>query len=107
MTVANTSRESLAHVPLRERQNLSDQIHDVVAAALRNGAKDVSMREVQDVLWRVHGKRVDMSSISGRVNDLVAAKRLVRDTEHARPCQISGREIHPLSVPAQQGRLCA
>lgn len=102
--IAQTSRESLSQVSLTQRKNLSDTICDVVVAACRNGAADMSMKEIQHVMRNVHGMSVEMSSISGRVNDLVKAGRLLRDQLHMRTCSISQRDIHPLSAPAQQTR---
>lgn len=110
--VADTSRQSLAAVGLGGRKTLADKIFGVVQAAQRNGAKDMSMREIQQALasssFDDAGRPlwVDVSSISGRGNELVAAERLVRDRLNTRPCRISGRLIEPLSVPARQERLC-
>ncbi len=110
--IADTSRRSLGAVGLRGRKTLADKIHGVVQAAQRNGARDMSMREIQRTLAErevdANGRPlwVDVSSISGRVNELVAAQRLLRDRAHPRPCLVSGRMIEPLSVPVRQERLC-
>jgi len=52
----------------------------------------------------VHGKRIDASSVSARVNGLIAAGRLVR-LERSRPCRVTGRDIHPVRVVAVQAGL--
>lgn len=105
MMVTSTSRESLGQISLPVRKSLSDQIESVVASACRAGARDMSMKEAQAALLRVYGRTVELSSISGRVNELVAAKRLVRDKLNTRPCTVTGQAIHPLSVPAEQARM--
>lgn len=106
MQVADSSRASLDALGLKERKSISDQIVSVVAQAMRSGRKDLSMREVKAELRRVYGSDPDMSTISGRVNELVAAERLVRDKQNRRPCMVTGHLIEPVSVPAEQGRLC-
>lgn len=105
--VAGTSRDALAEVSLTARKTMGDRIHDVVAQACREGAKDMSMREIQLALNQRSGIYMDMSSISARVNALVCAQRLVRDKLNPRQCSITGKNIEPLSLPVQQARLCA
>jgi len=105
MSIADTSRESLGQISLPARKSLSDQIESVIASACRSGAKDMSMKEAQAALARVYGRTVELSSISARVNELVAAKRLVRDKLNTRPCTVTGQAIHPLSVVAEQERM--
>lgn len=86
------------------------KVLDICLAAQRNGAQDLSGREVQ-VRYEAYysqtsGKvvRKDMSSISGRINDLVTAGRLER-LPLKRQCSISGESIMPVRVPAMQSRL--
>ena len=64
----------------------------------------MSMQEIQAPLERAVARRVDMSTISARVNELVAAKRVVRDIDHPRACSVSGAMICPLSVAPKQVR---
>ena len=94
--IAPASRQALAAISLPDRKTKADLIEDVVADAMRAGRPNVSMREVQARLLAAYGLRVDMSTISGRVNELVAAGRLVR-SKTTRPCTVTGQGIHALS----------
>lgn len=96
-----TSAQALHQISNGKAKNLCDMIVNVVTSAQRQGARDMSMREVQQALNDTYGRWVDLSSISGRVNTLITAKRLQRVTA-PRKCSISGAEVNALSVPAQQ-----
>lgn len=102
--IARASRQALASISLPHRKTKSDLIDDVVADAMRAGCQDVSMREVQARLMAAHGLRLDLSTISGRVNELVAAGRLIRSTT-TRPCTVTGQGIHALSKQMAQTTL--
>lgn len=102
----DTSIQSFQALGLRTQKSHMDLIESVVRNACRAGQVDISMREIQQVLRRDVGLELDVSSISGRVNNLVLGKRLLR-SENARKCTVSGRDIKPLSVPMVQGRLVA
>ena len=58
----------------------------------------MSLKEIQSIYNRYY-KDIDLSTVSARVNGLVAAKRLER-LEETRKCSISRISIHPLR-PAQ------
>ena len=103
--VADTSRQAVAQISNPARKTLGDLIESVVVAAMRAGAADLSMKEIQADLRRVYGRDVETASISGRVNELVAAKRLVRLDTSRRPCRITGHTIAPLSAPLVQERM--
>jgi hypothetical protein len=102
--IAPASREALASISLPHRKTKGDLIDDVVADAMRSGCRDVSMREVQARLMAAHGLRLDLSTISGRVNELVAAGRLLR-SKTTRPCTVTGQGIHALSKQMAQTSL--
>lgn len=101
---AQTSAQSLNAVGQRTIKHLQDQIHDICMAAQRNGFGNLSGKEIQAKYELIYGKRIDASSISARVNGLIAAGRLER-VAIARACQVTGRDIHPVRVPATQARL--
>jgi hypothetical protein len=105
MTVASTSRESISEFSGRDRKHQIDVIFDVVAAACRNGAQDISLQEIAYTYELVHGKRIDVGTVSGRVNALVTAKRLVRLPCSERRCTRSNKMVHPVTVAAQQARM--
>lgn len=96
-----TSAQALHKISNTKRKTLCDMIVDVVTQAQRKGAKDMSMREVQAALNEAYGRWVDVSTISGRVNELMAGNRLQRTTE-PRHCTISKALVQALSVPMQQ-----
>ena len=102
--IAPASREALASISLPTRKTKADLIDEAVADAMRAGCQDVSMREVQARLMAAHGLRLDLSTISGRVNELVAAGRLLR-SKTTRPCSVTGQGIHALSKLMQQTSL--
>lgn len=104
ISTADTSAASFDAQRPRWLASKQKALFDLVLGAQRNGAADMSMRELQGAYERLHGKRIDMSSISSCCNGLVAAGRLVRATP-VRSCSVTGRDILPLSVPVQQARL--
>ena len=103
-TTAHTSAEALNRLTQCKRKRLQDELHDICLAAQRNGADDMSGREIQAAYERLTGKRIDASSISSRINSLVAAGRLVR-LDISRACKVTGNNILPVRVPATQARL--
>lgn len=103
--VAQTSREANSKISLGQRKSLQDLVVEVVAAAHHAGRADLSGREIQSVIERQHLQRVEMSTLSGRITALVDAKRLVR-VKNARTCTVTGQNIHPVRVVAQQAGLC-
>ncbi|MEN9887045.1 MAG: hypothetical protein RL758_1623 [Pseudomonadota bacterium] len=102
----DTSAEAFKAVGLKNLAKQQQDILDVVLAAQRNGAQDMSLTEIRDAYERLHGKRIDLNRVSARVSNLVAGGRLVRK-EQTRPCSISQRNIHPVCAPERQARLCA
>lgn len=106
MHATDTSREAIASIGMRRRKSLADEVALAIQQIERiNG--DASMREIQNHLERHLGRRVDVSSISARVNELEAAKRVVRDREVTRLCRVTGQGIHPLSISPEWRQLFA
>lgn len=103
-TPDSTSAQALAAIGQRTVMNLQDRIHDICVAAQRNGMDDLSGKEIQERYERLYSKRIDASSVSARINNLISAKRLERLTT-VRPCRVTGHDIHPVRVPATQARL--
>ena len=102
----DTSAQALADIGMRALTGELQKIHDIVTAAARHGIPDMSGREIQAQYERIHGKRIDSGTVSARVAGLVAAKRLER-CRIARPCNVTGKDIHPVRSVAQQQRLAA
>lgn len=101
---AYTSAASLQDIGLGNIKTLQDQVLDICWIAQRGGAKDLSLREIQVRYESKYGRRLDVSSISGRVHNLVLASRLER-LENARACSVTGRQILPVRIPMTQARL--
>ena len=100
----NTSAQSLDALGMSKRKSQGDLVYDVVRAHCVAGGGDMSGREIQAEYEAVHGRRIDSGTVSARVNALVTAKRLVRSAG-TRKCTITGADIHPVLVVAQQARL--
>lgn len=103
----STSIEAISRLSTPKRKSKSDLIESVVVVAMRSGAADLSMREIQAGLESRFDMRLDLSTISARVNELVTAGRLLRDKTYVRPCRITGVGVHPVSAPMEQVRLFA
>ena len=106
ISTADTSAASFDAERPRWVASKQKALFDLVLGAQRNGAADMSMRELQAAYERLHSKRIELSSVSSCCNGLVTAGRLVRATP-IRACSITGRDIFPLSVPLTQARLLA
>ena len=106
MSTLDTSAEALRSVGMREMAAKQREIFDIVLGCQRNGQPDMSLTEIRDTFERIHGRRIDLNRVSSRVSELVTAQRLVRTCD-MRACSITGRQVHPVSVPVQQARLCA
>lgn len=95
MTVAATSLQ--AYREIQREGGLSHRQAQVLAAV--KPGKDYSLSE----LVKLTGLPVNV--ISARCNELRAAGRLV--LAPARRCSLTGRTVHPVKLPAQQGALFA
>ena len=98
------SGQALREIGTAKLKNKQDRVFDIVQAHQRNGHPDMSGKEIQHSYELIHGERIDAGNVSARIASLVAARRL----EHViqtRPCRVTGRDINPVRVVAQQSRL--
>lgn len=102
----DTSAQALDAMGLRKMAGQRRVVFDIVLGAQRNGAQDVSLREIQQRYERLYGKRIDVSTVSARVHNLVAAGWLHRRAD-IRACSVTGQGVHAVFVPPSQARLCA
>lgn len=102
MQVATTSADAYAAIAPRQRRMQVDAVFDIVVAAQRRGAIDLSLREIAYEYQKQHGKPIDVGTVSARVTNLVLAKRLVRVQGAERACSITGKTVHPVCAPARQ-----
>ena len=103
----SSSIEAHSRLSNTKRKSKSDLIESVVVVAMRSGAVDLSMREIQAGLQSRFEMRLDLSTISARVNELVTAGRLLRDKNYTRPCRVTGVGVHPVCAPLEQVRMFA
>jgi len=89
----------------RDQKTQFDCILDIVTAAVRRGAKDLTRREIQAAWEKLDGNRHESSVVAARVNQLLAQHRLVEVEADRRLCAITGRLVQPVTVAAQQARM--
>lgn len=102
----DTSAQALEQLGLRALNGQRLRIFELVVAAQRNGAQDLSLREIQQRYESRHGVRIDVGTVSARVHNLVAAGWLLR-VSATRPCAVTGAAVHAVWAPAKQARLIA
>lgn len=102
----DTSAQALDAMGLRKMAGQRRVVFDIVLGAQRSGAHDVSLREIQQRFEALYGKRIDVSTVSARVHNLVAAGWLHRRAD-IRACSVTGQGVHAVFVPPSQARLCA
>lgn len=85
-------------------KTVADDVYLVIAAACRTGAIDLTRREVQALFEQRFERRIDASSISARVNELVAAERVLERKDN-RACTVTGNMVGAVYVVAKQTRL--
>lgn len=100
-----TSAQALHGIGLRTQKQQADKVLDIVIAAQRNGAKDLSLREIAKRWELVHGVTIDVGTVSARVCNLIDQHRLVRIKENSRPCSVSGKTVQPVCAPEKQARM--
>jgi hypothetical protein len=99
--VLDTSVDAFRQLPSVALKRQSDRIFEVVNAC----ATDLSLREIAAAYEKRFGLQIDISTVSARVNALIAALRVER-LESSRPCTVSGKTVHPVRVPPKgQGAL--
>lgn len=103
---AITSAQAFDGIGIRQLKGELDKIHDIVLAAARHGIDDMSGREIQQRYELIYGRRIDSGTVSARVKGLIDASRLER-VMVTRACKVTGKDIHPVRVLAQQTRLAA
>ncbi len=103
-TSPHTSAQALHKISNGARKTTCDMILDVVTRTQRCGGRDMSMKEIQRDINTQYGRWLDVSTISARVNELMAGNKLQRTTEPRR-CTVSGATIGGLSVPLTQASI--
>lgn len=92
--VADTSIDAYRSIPVRKLATQADRICDIVKLHFFTWGANLSLREIKG-LYELSGRQIDVSTVSARVNALVAAKRLKR-LDETRKCNVTGIRVHPL-----------
>ncbi len=98
--VLDTSIDAYHGIGNAYKATVCDSIYSIVAHA----QEPLSLREIKYFYENLIGDNIDVSTVSGRVNELVAANRLERSAP-VRKCNFSGKTVHPVSIVPVQLRL--
>lgn len=104
MNTNQTSAQAFSSLGNMVLKTEADKILDICVGAQRNGAHDMSGREIQQRYEFLYGRRIDSGTVSARVNAFILAGRLKRSSI-ARACSVTGRDIYPVLVLMAQTRL--
>lgn len=98
------SAQALHGLSIGTQKTMGDKIVHILQQAHQAGVRDLSGREIQARYQQQFGQFVEMSSLSGRINNLMAAGRVERLQDH-RPCTVTGLNIAPVRLVPKQGSL--
>lgn len=96
--VRGSSIAAYRALPVKQLETQADRICGIVEA--RGG--DWSLSEIQKVYISLYGGNIQVGTVSARVNELIAAKRLER-LDAIRRCKVNKDSgIHPVRVPVKE-----
>lgn len=95
---------ALGQLGLLGLKTSADDVYLVIAAACKAGAADLTRRELQALFEKRFERRMDASSISARVNELVTAQRVLERKDN-RVCTVTGNMVGAVYVVMKQQRL--
>lgn len=95
---------ALGQMGLLGLKTSADDVYLVIAAACRSGVADLTRRELQALFEKRFERRMDASSISARVNELVTAQRVFERPDN-RVCTVTGNMVGVVYVVMKQVRL--
>lgn len=84
-----------------QKKTVADKIYEIVEMYCCINAGGISMAEIQEEFFNIHDYRIEKSTISPRVNELITSGRLFRHP-HLRTCTITGKAIHPITLSKGQ-----
>jgi hypothetical protein len=82
----------------------ADDIFLIIATACRAGVDDLTGREIQALYERRYGRRIESGTISARVSELLAARRILRRPQ-SRVCTVTREMAAPVYVVMKQVRM--
>ena len=95
---------ALQHMGLIGLKSRADDIFLVVATACKAGVEDLTGREIQSLYERRYGRRIESGTISARVSELLAARRILRRPQ-TRICTVTREIAAPVYVVMKQTRM--
>jgi hypothetical protein len=82
----------------------ADDIFLIIATACRAGVDDLTGREIQALYERRYGRRIESGTISARVSELLAARRILRRPQR-RVCTVTREMVASVYVVMKQVRM--
>lgn len=95
---------ALSAIGLLGMKTRADDVLLVIATACRAGVDDLTGREIQTLYERRYGRRIESGTISARVSELLAARRILRRPQ-TRICTVTREVAAPVYVVMKQVRM--
>ena len=95
---------ALSAIGLLGMKTRADDVLLVIATACRAGVEDLTGREIQALYERRYGRRIESGTISARVSELLAARRILRRPQ-TRICTVTREIAAPVYVVMKQTRM--
>lgn len=95
---------ALSAMGLLGMKTRADDVLLVIATACRAGVDDLTGREIQTLYERRYGRRIESGTISARVSELLAARRILRRPQ-TRICTVTREIAAPVYVVMKQTRM--
>lgn len=95
---------ALQAIGLLGMKTRADDVLLVIATACRAGVDDLTGREIQTLYERRYGRRIESGTISARVSELLAARRILRRPQ-TRICTVTREVAAPVYVVMKQVRM--
>lgn len=101
--VLRTSIDAYRGMPVNKKATQADNIMTIVNRFHRARPNDdLSISEIQLLYIRDYGGNIQNGTVSARLNELIAAGRLVR-MDTIRRCRVhKGHGIYPVRLPAEK-----
>ena len=100
----NAQMAALSAIGLLGMKTRADDVLLVIATACRVGVEDLTGREIQALYERRYGRRIESGTISARVSELLAARRILRRPQ-TRICTVTREVAAPVYVVMKQVRM--
>lgn len=95
---------ALSAIGLLGMKTRADDVLLVIATACRAGVDDLTGREIQTLYERRYGRRIESGTISARVSELLAGRRILRRPQ-TRICTVTREVAAPVYVVMKQTRM--